>query len=144
MKLRTIWTEKMRFTTKSSTHEVPMDAKRPIGEDAALNPKELVLAGLSGCTAMDVVALLRKYRQTAETFEVEAETTLTDKYPAVFQKVSLRYIVKGNVEAPKLIEAVTLSQTKFCGVSAMIAKAAPIEYVVELNGEEIQRGNAHF
>ncbi|MEZ4750415.1 MAG: OsmC family protein [Bdellovibrionota bacterium] len=144
MKLRTIWNEKMRFTAKSSAHEIAMDAKRPIGEDSALNPKELVLAGVSGCTGMDVVALLRKYRQPADSFEVEAETSLTEGYPAVFTKVSLRYIVKGKVDAEKLIEAVTLSQTKYCGVSAMIAKAAPIEYAIELNGEEIQRGNAHF
>ncbi|MCB0418651.1 MAG: OsmC family protein [Bdellovibrionales bacterium] len=121
-----------------------MDAKRPIGEDAAMNPKELVLAGVSGCTAMDVVALLRKYRQPADSFEVEAETTLTSGHPAIFEKVDLRFVVKGKVEPEKLIEAVTLSQTKYCGVSAMIAKAAPIHYVIELNGEEIHRGNAHF
>jgi putative redox protein len=144
MKIQTVWEKNMRFSVGGGGHQISMDAKKPIGEDTALNPKELVLAGLSGCTAMDVVALLRKYKQSPESFEINANTELTQATPAIFKEVHLRFVVKGNVEPAKLIEAVELSQTKYCGVSAMLGKAVPIHYSVELNGEQIHSGASTF
>lgn len=144
MKITTTWTENMRFSAGNAEHQLAMDAKRPIGEGTALNPKELVLAGLGGCTAMDVVALLKKYKQPADSLELIAETELTPTFPSLFNEVSLRFVVNGNVEPAKLIEAVELSQTKYCGVSAMLSKAVPIRYSIELNGENIHSGTAKF
>jgi len=122
-----------------------MDAKAPIGKDSAPTPKDLVALGLGGCTAMDVIALLKKYKQLPESFAVEVETTPSEgRVPVVFTKATLSFVVRGQVEPAKLLEAVTLSQTKYCGVTAMLLKSFPITYRVELNGEEVGTGVARF
>lgn len=138
MKVLTQWTEKMKLVATADDHEVPMDAKVPIGNDTALTPKQLVVAGLAGCTAMDVVALMKKHKQPLDSFEVETEVEKsTSGYPEVFVSAVLTFRFKGALDNAKVIEAVKLSQTKYCGVSAMLAKAFPITYRIEVNGEKI-------
>ena len=135
MKVNTRWTEKMSLLAVADGHEVGMDAKRPIGAGSAQTPKELVIAGLTGCTAMDVVALLKKHRQPLESFEIDAEVEKSASgYPEVFTKAMLTFKFKGALDESRVIEAVTLSQTQYCGVSAMLAKAFPIFYRIEING----------
>lgn len=145
MKTLTVWNEKMLFTGEADGRKVAMDAKAPIGGGSAPTPKELVALGVSGCTAMDVVALLRKYKQPLESLEVDADVAMTEgAYPVVFKEIRLTFRLKGALDAEKVKEAVQLSQTKFCGVSAMIAKACPITYTIQLNGQEIGSGKAEF
>ena len=144
MKVECHWNEKMKFTAQSGDHTVVMDAKSPLGSDSGPSPKSLVLVGLAGCTGMDVIALLRKYKQTVTAMEIEADAPTTETHPQVFQKVDLIYRVAGSMEPQKLIEAVHLSMSKYCGVSAMVAQAAPISYQIQLNGSEIHRGHADF
>lgn len=134
----------MKFAAKADEHVLEMDAKPPIGGGSAMNPKQLLLAGVCGCTGMDVAALLRKHKQPVESLSVDAEANLTSSYPAIFEKISLSYRVTGSVDAAKLVEAVQLSQTKYCGVTAMVSKAVPVEYLIFLNGTEIGRGEANF
>jgi len=94
---------------------------------------------------MDVVALLKKYKQPLESLQIDAETTLTEgTYPAIFKEVRLVFNLIGALDAAKVMEAVTLSQTKYCSVSAMVSKAVPITYTVELNGKSIGLGQANF
>ncbi len=145
MKIQCVWNEKMKFTSETDGHRVEMDSKPPFGTDTAMTPKQLVLAGLCGCTAMDVVSLMKKHKQPLESFEVEAEASqTTGGHPAVFKEVHLVFKLKGVLDVEKVLEAVMLSQTQYCGVSAMISKAAPIDYVVELNGKSIGAGRAEF
>ena len=145
MKLQCQWNEKMHFTAKSDQHKVEMDTKPPLGSDTAMTPKQLLLAGISGCTAMDVVALMKKYKQPLESFQVEADATLSEgKHPAIFKEVKLVFKLNGQLDAEKVLESVRLSQTQYCGVSAMVAKAVPISYTVELNGKNIGTGVAEF
>lgn len=135
----------MKFTAIADEHRVPMDAKPPIGEDSAMTPKHLLLAGISGCTAMDVIALLKKYKQPVESLEVDADTDLTTgSYPVVFKEIKLVFKLKGQIDASKALEAIKLSQTKYCGVTAMVSKSVPVSYTVELNGESIGSGLADF
>ena len=139
------WTGEMAFEATADGKSVLMDAKAPIGKGAAQTPKELVLDGLGGCTAMDVVALLKKHKQTFESFEVSVEVDTTKSgQPVVFTRAMIIFNVVGGIAPQVLLESVRLSQTKYCGVSAMLAKAFPIEYVVMLNTEEIGRGFADF
>lgn len=139
------WKDGMELIGKVSSHTVPMDASSPIGKDKAPTPKELVAMGLGGCTAMDVIALLKKYQQPPKTFSVDIDIkSSTGRHPIIFEKAVLSFIVEGEVKAEKLIEAVTLSQTKFCGVSAMLSKSFPIEYRIVLNGVEVGTGAAKF
>ena len=145
MKTSIVWKDAMEFYGRVDEHTILMDAKSPIGKGAAPTPKELVAMGLGGCTAMDVIALLKKYKQPPKNFSVDVEIQMTSgAHPVVFEKAALCFTVEGNVEADKLIEAVKLSQTKFCGVSAMLAKSFPIEFRILLNGNEIGTGAAKF
>lgn len=145
MKVLTKWTEKMKLVSTADGHEVSMDAKDPIGTDTAFTPKQLVIAGLAGCTAMDVVALMKKHKQPLESFEVETEVEKsTGGYPEVFVSAVLTFRLKGALDIAKVIEAVTLSQTKYCGVSAMLAKAFPITYRIEVNGEKVTKEGRAF
>jgi len=92
-----------------------------------------------------VVALLRKYKQPLESFQVDADVSLTEgKEPTVFKEVRLTFKLKGQLDPEKVLQAITLSQTKYCSVSAMISKSAVISYTVELNGQSIGSGHADF
>ncbi len=138
------WTEGMKFTATSDNHSVDMDAKSPIGKGSAITPKELVLAGLGGCTAMDVIALMRKHKQEVQSFEVEVDAPTIKGTPVMFEKADIYFRATGNIDPKILLESVQLSQTKYCGVSAMMLKAFPIHYHVFLNNEAIGEGDAHF
>lgn len=139
------WSSNMAFTGEVRGHSVAMDTLAPIGKGEGLTPKELVAIGLGGCTAMDVAALMKKYRQPVTTFDVDVHVEQSDNgHPVVFRSVVVTFRLTGEIEKDKLLEAVHLSQTRYCGVSAMLSQAAPIEYKVELNGEEIGSGHADF
>ncbi len=145
MKTQVVWKEGMKFEGHADGNIVIMDAKSPVGTASGMTPKELVACGLGGCMAMDVVGLLKKHRQSFESLTVDLDiTTTTGVYPAVFTGVTLNVNATGNVEPQILLEAVQLSQTKYCGVSAMLSQAFPIHYIVILNGDRIGQGQAQF
>ena len=144
MKISTRWQGKMRFEATDGTRVAVMDAPSPIGDGGALSPKQLCLASICGCAAIDIVSWLKKKRQEATSLRVDADAPLTPGYPAVFAHVMLDFYAEGSVEPATLIEAVVQSQTLYCGVSAMIAKASPVKYRVHLNGQEIHAGEASF
>ena len=145
MKTNTVWKTNMNFVGECGENQVSMDAKAPLGKAEGMTPKELLVIGLSGCTAMDVIALMKKGKQEVKHFNVEAEVTKsTGGYPEVFTAIHLTFMAEGNINKDKIIEAVHLSQTKYCGVSAMLAKAVQIGYDVILNNENIASGKADF
>lgn len=145
MKAQLRWTEGMKFEATAQGNTLTMDAKAPIGSNTAMTPKELVAVGLGGCTAMDVIALLKKHKQAYKSLDVEVDiTTSTAGQPVVFTSATLNFKATGEVEPAILLDAVRLSQTKYCGVSAMLVKALPIYYIVTLNGEKIGEGQADF
>lgn len=145
MKALLKWTDGMKFEATSEGNTVQMDAKSPFGSNSAMTPKELVAAGLGGCTAMDVIALLKKHKQAFESVEVDVDiTTSTSGQPSVFTSATLTFNATGPIDPAVLVEAVHLSQTKYCGVSAMLVKALPIHYIVKLNSEKVGEGKADF
>ncbi len=145
MKTELKWNQKMQFTGSIEGSQVSLDSKPPLGSGQGFTPKELVAIGLSGCTAMDVIALLKKYKEPVEKLEVEAEVEASDSgHPIVFKSILLKFKATGQIVPEKLIEAITLSQTQYCGVSAMLSKSVPINYEVTLNGNRVTEGLAHF
>lgn len=145
MKTQVQWKEGMHFSGICDQNQVSMDAKVPLGKAQGFTPKELIAIGVSGCTAMDVIALLKKYKQDVLSLDVDADVSGTKgTYPEVFDKIHLQFRAKGSIEAESLMKAVQLSQTKYCGVSAMLAKAVPISYDVFLNNQNIGSGLANF
>ncbi len=130
MHVKVVLNEKMSFTgVADSGHPVEMDTAPAVGgEDKAARPKELVLHGLAGCTAMDVISILRKMQVPPDEFRVEASAEMSEEHPKVFTSIHMKYIVKGNVPEDRLKRAIELSQDLYCGVSAMLKKACNITY----------------
>ncbi len=145
MKTALTWKDGMLFEAESGTNTISMDAKAPIGKGQGLTPKELVAAGLGGCTAMDVIALMKKHKQSVTEFKIDVDVEPTSgAHPHVFAKAEITFDLKGQIDPAVALESVRLSQTKFCGVSAMLAKAFPITYKVIVNGELAGDGQANF
>jgi len=123
------WTDDERFSgSASSGHAIVMDAGK---EKTANSPMELVLIALCGCTASDVVGILRKKRKPFTGLEVHAKGDRADGYPAVYTSIHLTYIVRGQVSKKSMEDAVRLSKEKYCSVSAMLEKTAKISYTIE-------------
>ncbi|MDW8470028.1 MAG: OsmC family protein [Burkholderiales bacterium] len=130
------WTgDGMSFVAETgSGHLLAMDgAPEGGGRNLAPRPMETVLAGTGGCSAYDVVAILRKSGQEVTGCEValEAERAATD--PKVFTRIHMRYTVRGrNLKASLVEHAVRLSHEKYCSASAMLAKTAEITREVRI------------
>ncbi len=107
-------------------------------KDGASGPKpvELVAAGLAGCTAFDVISILRKKRQQVTGYEVRVEADQAPEPPTVFTEVRIRHILTGHGIDPKAVQdAIHLSEEKYCSVGAMIAKTARITATFEIHEE---------
>jgi putative redox protein len=123
------WTDKDRFVgAATSRHSIVMDAAT---EKTANSPMELVLIALCGCTASDVVGILRKKREPFTGLEVTAKGERAQGYPAVYTSIHLTYLVHGAVSQKAMEDAVRLSKVKYCSVSAMLEKTAKITYTIE-------------
>jgi putative redox protein len=92
---------------------------------------ELVLIALCGCTASDVVGILRKKREPFTHLEVRAQGERATGYPAVFTEIKLTYRVSGKVSRKAVEDAVRLSKEKYCSVSAMLERTAKITTSIE-------------
>ncbi|MFY9562389.1 MAG: OsmC family protein [Terriglobales bacterium] len=126
---KTIWTDNDRFVgIATSGHAIVVDAAK---EKTASSPMELVLIALCGCTASDVVGILRKKRERFTGLEVDAQAERASGYPAVYTEIKLSYRVRGQVSQKAMEDAVRLSKEKYCSVSAMLEKTAKITYTIE-------------
>ena len=127
-----LWTNDDRFVGQASSgHALVVDAG---AEKSASSPMELVLIALCGCTASDVVGILRKKREPFTSLEVRARGERTETFPKVFTSIHLTYRVSGNVTHKAVEDAVRLSKEKYCSVSAMLEKSAKIEVAIEYTG----------
>lgn len=127
---KAIWTDKERYIGEaSSRHALVMDTAT---EKTASSPMELVLIALCGCTASDVVGILRKKREPFTSLEVTASGERASGYPAVYTEIQLVYRIVGKVSRKSVDDAVRLSKEKYCSVSAMLEKTARITSKIEL------------
>jgi putative redox protein len=123
------WTDHERYVgSATSRHSIVLDTA---SEKTANSPMELVLIALCGCTASDVVGILRKKREPFTGLEVRAAGERADGYPAVYTSIHLTYVVRGAVAKKSMEDAVRLSKEKYCSVSAMLEKTAKITYTIE-------------
>ena len=129
------WKGGMEFDIELHGHHFTIDADEKVGgSNKGPRPKSLLLSALAGCTGMDVVYFLRKMRMEWDTFHLEVKGELTDEYPKVFKDIMIRYVFTGdNLDIGKIEKAVKMSQTKYCGVTAMLEKTAKINYEIILN-----------
>lgn len=133
--VETQWMGKMQFNALVNGHTIVMDAPERVGgEDNGPIPKPFVLTALSGCTGMDVVALLRKGNKEIDSFEIKVTGELTKAAPIQYIAIHLIYTFKGdknNQEAA--LNAVSDSQEKYCGVSSMLKKIMPVTWDIVYN-----------
>jgi putative redox protein len=125
----------MSFVGESgSGHSVVMDgAPEAGGRDLGIRPMEMLLLGLGGCTAFDVVSILHKSRQQITDCEVEIEAERATEVPKVFTRIHVHFIVSGKDLDPGRVErAVDLSANKYCSASRTLEKAAEITHDFEI------------
>ena len=135
MKARIKWVEDRTFIGESgSGHKVVLGtAFGPEDRTPGPSPMELVLIGMGGCTAYDVVHILEKGREAIQDVAVELEAERAQQDPKVFTRIHMHFVVKGRGLAPQKVErAIKLSAEKYCSASAMIAKTATITHDFEV------------
>jgi putative redox protein len=135
MKARIKWVEDRTFVGESGTgHSIVLgtsygDSERTPGPSAM----ELVLIGLGGCTAYDVVSILEKGREAVEDVTVELDADRAEEPPKVFTRIHMHFVVKGrDLARAKVERAIALSAEKYCSASAMLAKTAAITHDFEV------------
>lgn len=129
MKARVKLVEGITFVAESgSGHAIVMDASPDVGgRDIGARPMELVLMGAGGCSAIDVVHILRKARQEMVDCVVELEAERAPEDPKVFTRIHMHYVVTGRGLNPAQVErAIKLSKEKYCSATIMLAKTAEV------------------
>ena len=130
MKTLTTWTGDLSFESmQEELGPMVMDGNLKKG----LSPKALLLAGLAGCSAVDVVEILHKMRVHFTSLQVLSEAEQTEEHPRVFKDITLTFIINAaSSELDKIQKAVDLSMDKYCGVAAMLRKNSAIHATVQL------------
>jgi putative redox protein len=119
-----------------SGHSVHMDAGKDTGgNDKGVRPMQMLLMGLGGCSAIDIVMILKKQKQVVESFEISIDGEREEgKDPSLWKTIQIHFKLKGQIEKEKAERAVALSMTKYCSVSKTLEIAgAAITYKVSVN-----------
>lgn len=119
----------MRFDAQATSgYHVTLDSNEVSGgQGGGFSPMEMLLVGLAGCTGMDVLSILRKKRQDVTAYEVRVQGIRADEHPRVFVEISVEHLVTGhNISPAAVARAIELSETRYCGASAMLGKVAHI------------------
>ncbi len=138
MNAKVTWKNGMSFTGSADTgFELPLGADPSVGgANDGFRPLELMAVSLAGCTAMDVISILRKKQQEITAFDVQVSAEQQHEHPHVFTRAVITYLVTGhNVAEAAVVRAIELSATKYCPAQAMLAKVFPIELVYEIYEE---------
>ena len=130
----TSWMNNMAFESEINGHKIIIDADSSVGgENRGPRPKPFMLAALGGCTAMDVISILKKMRIKPVDFRVIVDGDLTDEHPKQFYKIHVVYEFKGkDLPLDKLKKAVELSEERYCGVNAVYKEAMELSSEIRL------------
>lgn len=135
----TKWTGGMVFDAEINGHHLLLDADPEWGgQDKGPRPKPLLLAALAGCSGLDVVSILSKMQVENYSFEIVTDADSTTEHPIVYHTITAKFMFKGeNLPQDKIIKAVTLSTERYCGVNAMLKKAANVIVKIYINESEV-------
>ena len=126
----------------SSPIPVHIDAAEGIGgHNAGARPMELLLMGLGGCTAIDVILILKKQRQVVEDFQIRVsgdreKIAGTEKTP--FRQINIQFELKGQIDGSKALKAIQMSMDKYCSATAQLEPSSTITHTLVLNGEKFE------
>ena len=135
MKATVKWLDNMSFVGESgSGHSVVMDGPPDAGgRNLGVRPMEMVLLGMGGCTAFDVVLILKRARQEITDCHVELEAERATEVPKVFTKIHAHYIIRGKgLDTKKVERAVKMTAEKYCSVSIMLAATVDVTHDFEI------------
>ncbi len=139
MDAKVTWQGGMAFdATASSGFHVKLDTVPDVGgSNDGFRPLEMMLISLAGCTAMDVISILRKKRQDITSFEVRVQADQTSDHPHVFTKATVEYVLTGRKIQPEAVRrAIELSETKYCPAQAMLKQVFPMELTFTIHEAE--------
>jgi putative redox protein len=134
------WVDGMQFVAESAGHAIVLDGGPGFGRDTGIPPMRLLLLGAAGCSAMDVVHILKnRMRKPLANLRVEVEAEQAEEHPKVYTRIEFKYWLKGRgLKEKDVRRAIELSHTKFCSAAIMLAKTAEIvtSYEIEEDGQE--------
>lgn len=139
MEVKVDWKGRLTFTgTADSGFSVPLGAKAAVGgDDDGFRPMELIAMGLAGCTAMDVMSILRKKRQDVTDFEVQVHVERAQEHPKVFTEAEIEYFITGHgVDETAVLRAIGLSANRYCPAQAMFNQVMTIELKYHIFDDE--------
>lgn len=139
MKARVKWIENAKFIAESgSGHSVIIDGPpEGGGENLGVRPMEMILLGLGGCSAYDVVMILKKARQKISDCQVQINAERADTVPKVFTQIHMHFTLIGKeLSESQVKRAVQLSADKYCSASIMLGKSVEISHDFEIRGED--------
>ena len=130
--ITTKWLNGLAFEAEVDGHKIYMDSSMEHGgKNTGPRPKPLMMVALAGCTGMDVAAILKKMRENVEELSVDVEGDVTEAHPKRFEAMKVIFRIKGKGINRKNVEkAVSLSKSRYCGVSANYGMAFPISYEI--------------
>ena len=139
MKVTVNWKGDMTFAGESpSGFPIQMDSASDFGgTNNGPRPMEMIALGLAGCTAMDVISILKKKRQSVTQFDVRVDAPRSPDFPKVFTSAVITYIVSGkNISEDAVLRAIELTATKYCPAQMMLSQAFPIDLHYEVYEDE--------
>ncbi len=135
MDANVVWNGDLNFKAgANSGFTVDLDSDISVGgSDKGFRPMELMLIGMAGCTAMDVISILKKKQQQVKGFIVKAHAERSETHPKIFTHIIIEYLVKGtNIDRIAVERAVELSENKYCPGIAMLGKTAQIDHKITI------------
>jgi putative redox protein len=122
------WVDGLQFVAESAGHSIVIDGAPGFGGDSGMPPMRLLLLGVAGCSAMDVIHILRnRMRKPLTGLRVEVDAERAEEHPKVYTRIALKYLVKGNgLKEKDVRRAIELSNDRFCSAAIMLGKAAEI------------------
>ena len=132
------WVDGLQFVAESAGHSIVIDGAPGFGGDSGMPPMRLLLLGVAGCSAMDVVHILKnRMRKPLTGLRVQVDFERAETHPKVYTQVGLKYLVNGRgLKEKDVRRAIELSNEKFCSAAIMLGKAVEISTSFEIEDEE--------
>lgn len=133
------WIDNLSFEAEVNGFHFMIDSSPEHGgNNRGMRPKPLLLAALSGCSGMDVVSILNKMKVSGYKLKIEMEADSTSEHPKTYHTIRMKYVFTGdNIPPDKVIKAVELSGSTYCGVNAMLKNSAIIQTSIKINDKDI-------
>lgn len=139
MNAKVIWKNDMEFEAYLDGFNFIIDADERVGgKNRGPKPKGLTLVSLAGCTGMDVISILKKMRVQIDHFEVATDAVLSDEHPKKYLEIIVKYTFKGDdLPLDKIKKAISLSEERYCGVTATLSPSVKISSEIIINGQKV-------